>query len=193
MIFGNKMFILTLSFLIKTSINFYTLILLLRVLMQLVQCDFYNSFSQCIVRLTQPIVQKIQHFIPPRKNLDVASIFLSFILEVTKIFLLVSIEFKSFLINPISLLLFGLLGLIKSFGGMIFWIIIFHSILKWIHKGTAPEVTVIHKLSEPFISQIRRVIPIINEIDFSGVILILIIFFLNYLGLNFFPNIWYIL
>lgn len=184
---------LTLSFLIKTLINFYVLILLFRVWIQWVQCDSYNSFSKCIIQMTQPIVQKIQCFIPSRKNIDFASIFLSFILGIIKIFFLMSIEVKTFLFSPIFCLFLGVLSLIKAIGSMIFWIIIFRSILTWIDSRTSPEINLIYQLSEPFFYNIRRIIPIINQTDFSGVILIFIIYFLNYLGMRLLPNVWYFL
>ena len=46
----------TLTFLLSTVIELYTMALLLRVWMQWARCDFYNPFSQFVVKITQPIV-----------------------------------------------------------------------------------------------------------------------------------------
>ncbi|WP_337225167.1 YggT family protein, partial [Proteus terrae] len=46
----------TLTFLLSTVIELYTMALLLRVWMQWSRCDFYNPFSQFIVKITQPII-----------------------------------------------------------------------------------------------------------------------------------------
>lgn len=41
----------TLTFLLSTVIELYTMALLLRVWMQWARCDFYNPFSQFIVKI----------------------------------------------------------------------------------------------------------------------------------------------
>ncbi|RAV24717.1 YggT family protein, partial [Staphylococcus warneri] len=46
----------TLTFLLSTVIELYTMALQLRVWMQWARCDFYNPFSQFIVKITQPVV-----------------------------------------------------------------------------------------------------------------------------------------
>jgi YggT family protein len=45
----------TLTFLLSTVIELYTMALLLRVWMQWARCDFYNPFSQFVVKITQPV------------------------------------------------------------------------------------------------------------------------------------------
>ena len=42
----------TLTFLLSTVIELYTMALLLRVWMQWARCDFYNPFSQFIVKIS---------------------------------------------------------------------------------------------------------------------------------------------
>lgn len=42
----------TLTFLLATVIELYTMIMLLRVWMQWARCDFYNPFSQFVVKVT---------------------------------------------------------------------------------------------------------------------------------------------
>jgi len=60
---------LTLTFFAKTLIDVYVMILLLRIWMRWVKCDFYNPFSQFIVKMTHPIVNPIQSIIPSAKKL----------------------------------------------------------------------------------------------------------------------------
>lgn len=54
----------TLTFLLSTVIELYTMALLLRVWMQWSRCDFYNPFSQFIVKITQPIIGPLRRIIP---------------------------------------------------------------------------------------------------------------------------------
>lgn len=46
----------TLTFLLSTVIELYTMALLLRVWMQWSRCDFYNPFSQFIVKSLSPLL-----------------------------------------------------------------------------------------------------------------------------------------
>lgn len=41
---------LTLTFLVKTVVDIYVMVLLLRIWMQLTRTDFYNPFSQFVVK-----------------------------------------------------------------------------------------------------------------------------------------------
>ena len=59
----------TLTFLLSTVIELYTMALLLRVWMQWSRCDFYNPFSQFIVKITQPIIGPLRRIIPPMRTI----------------------------------------------------------------------------------------------------------------------------
>lgn len=58
----------TLQFLVQTIVGLYTIVLLLRVWLQWCRVDFYNPFSQTIVKLTQPVLAPLQKFIPTVAN-----------------------------------------------------------------------------------------------------------------------------
>ena len=74
----------TLTFLLSTVIELYTMVLLLRVWMQWARCDFYNPFSQFVVKITQPIIGPLRRIIPPMGPIDSASLLVAFILSVIK-------------------------------------------------------------------------------------------------------------
>ena len=64
----------TLTFLLSTVIELYTMVVLLRVWMQWARCDFYNPFSQFVVKATQPIVGPLRRIIPAMGPIDSASL-----------------------------------------------------------------------------------------------------------------------
>ena len=74
----------TLTFLLSTVIELYTMVMLLRVWMQWARCDFYNPFSQFVVKATQPIVGPLRRIIPAMGPLDSASLLVAFVLCVIK-------------------------------------------------------------------------------------------------------------
>jgi len=87
----------TLTFLLSTVIELYTMALLLRVWMQWARCDFYNPFSQFIVKITQPVVGPLRRVIPAMGPIDSSSLLMAFILSVIKaIVLFMVITFQPF-------------------------------------------------------------------------------------------------
>lgn len=181
---------LTLTFLAKTIIELYVMVLLLRIWMQWSRCDFYNPFSQFIVRITQPIIGPLRRVIPSLGPVDTASLLVAFILTTLKFPLLLLIQAGVISLDPVNLLV-GLLSLLKAAGSLIFWVIIVRSLMSWVSQGRSPIEYALMQLTEPMMAPIRRIIPAMGGIDFSAMGVILILYVLNYLGMDLFPGLWY--
>ncbi|TNF35135.1 MAG: YggT family protein, partial [Gammaproteobacteria bacterium] len=61
------------AFLIDTLFYLYTLLLMLRLLLQWVHADFYNPLSQFVVKLTNPPVIPLRRIIPGYWGIDFAT------------------------------------------------------------------------------------------------------------------------
>ena len=61
---------LTMTFLVKTLIDLYVMVLLLRIWMQWSRCDFYNPLSQFVVKITQPIIKPLRRVLPAIGPID---------------------------------------------------------------------------------------------------------------------------
>ncbi|AHF75832.1 Integral membrane protein [Sodalis praecaptivus] len=175
--------------LFKTLIDLYIMVLLLRIWMQWTRCDFYNPFSQLIVKITQPVIGPLRRVIPALGPLDSASLLLALILAMIKFPLLMLIEVHVLILDPIFLLV-GLLALLKAAGELVFWVVIIRSLLSWVSQGRSPMDVVLYQLTEPLMYPIRRFLPAMGGIDFSAMVVILILYALNYLGMSLFPGIW---
>lgn len=180
---------LTLTFLVKTVIDLYVLLLLLRIWLQWVRADFYNPMSQFVVKMTQPLVAPLRRLIPALGPIDTASLLLALILQIVKIVALSSLQSGGFVFTP-YFLLFGLIALIKSAGYLVFWLVIIRSLMSWVSQGRSPMDYVMHQLTEPLMAPIRRIIPAMGGLDFSGMIVILILYMLNYLAMDLFAPLW---
>lgn len=171
-----------LNFVILTLLQLYTSVLLLRVWMQCVRADFYNPFSQFIVKITQPIVRPLRSVIPSIGPIDTASILLAYIL------ILLGIIIPSYLSGtsiPFALMFpFAFIELLTAAGKMIFWVIIIRAILSWVSQGRNPIDHLLYQLTEPLMAPIRRVIPAMGGLDFSAMIVILVLYALNYLRVD---------
>lgn len=175
--------------LFKTLIDLYIMVLLLRIWMQWTRCDFYNPFSQLIVKMTQLVIGPLRRVIPTLGPLDVASLLLALILAMIKFPLLMLIEVHVLILDPIFFLV-GLLALMKAAGELVLWLVIIRSLLSWISQGRSPMDVVLYQLTEPLMYPIRRILPAMGGIDFSAMVVILILYALNYLGISLFPGMW---
>lgn len=183
---------LTLTFLVKTLIELYVMVLLIRIWMQWSRCDFYNPFAQFVVKITQPIIGPLRKVIPSLGPIDTSSLLVAFILTTLKYPLLLLIQVGVLSLDPMNLLV-GVLSLLKSAGNMVFWVIIARSLMSWISQGRSPIEYVLIQMTEPMMAPIRRILPAMGGIDFSAMIVILILYALNYLGMDLFPGLWYLL
>ena len=164
----------TLTFLLSTVFELYTMVLLLRVWMQWARCDFYNPFSQFVVKITQPIVGPLRRIIPPMGPLDSSSLLLAFILCFIKAIVL----FMVVTFQPI-IWISAVLILLKTIGLLIFWVLLLMAIMSWVSQGRSPVEFVLMQLAEPLLRPIRRLLPSMGGIDFSPMVLVLLLYVIN--------------
>lgn len=172
-----------LTFIVPTIIQLYIIILLLRVWMQWVRADFYNPFSQFVVKVTQPIVGPLRRFIPAIGAIDTATLLVAYILTVANI-LFVMWATNTLALISITLLPLSFIQLLTYAGKLVFWLILIRAILSWISQGRNPIDYMLMQLTEPLMSPIRRIIPAMGGLDFSAMIVMLILIALNYLRLD---------
>ncbi|MFB6422189.1 MAG: YggT family protein [Candidatus Malihini olakiniferum] len=183
---------LTLTFLVKTLIDLYVMVLLLRIWMQWSRSDFYNPLSQFVVKITQSIVRPLRRILPAMGPIDSASLILAFLFTTLKYPLLMLIQVSTFAINPVNLLI-GFLALLKSAGYLVFWVVIMRALMSWVSQGRSPVDRLLFQLTEPFMAPILRIIPAVGGIDFSAMAVVLVLYLLNFLGMDLFPEFWFLL
>jgi YggT family protein len=144
------------------------------------------------VKITQPIVGPLRRILPSLGPIDSASLLLAFLLMAIKYPLLLLIQGGALTLSPYNLL-FGLLSLLKSAGYLIFWVVLIRSLMSWISQGRSSMDYALYQLTEPLMAPIRRVIPVMGSIDFSAMAVILILYLLNYLGMDIFGQLWFLL
>ncbi|VFP78986.1 Uncharacterized protein YggT [Candidatus Erwinia haradaeae] len=174
---------LALFFLLTTVITLYIKILLLYIWMQWTGCDFYNPFLQRAIKITYPMIRPFQRVLSVFRPIDIATLAIAYILSV----LLVPIILRLLRFEPVFFY-FGLVLLIKSVGSLIFWIVISRAIISWVHREANSLDYVLFQLTEPMMIRIRRFIPLIGGIDCSPMLIILILYMLYFIGLEYVPG-----
>lgn len=166
-------------FLVNTLFDLYLMVVLLRVWLQVARADFYNPFSQFVVKATQPVVAPLRRFIPSLGGWDTATIIFAFVVAGLKITLLSLMMGAS--LNPIILAISALVILSKAIFKLLFWVLIIRAILSWISRGHNPIEAVMIQLTEPLMAPVRRIIPPMGGLDLSIIVVLLGLQFLEIL------------
>jgi len=163
----------------NTIAGLYLLFVVARFLLQLAKADFYNPISQAVFKATDPAVRLFRNFIPGYKGVDFSSLILAFIVQ--------------FLAISITIFLYS--GTIPSIGFIVTWsfigilnfIILFYYyaliasiVMSFItmfsgNMNPHPILLLVWQITEPIMAPFRRVIPPMGGLDFSPILIFLII------------------
>ncbi len=166
-------------FLINTAFSLLLMVVILRVWLQLVRADFYNPFSQFVVKATNPAVLPLRRLIPSIGSVDTATVVLAYLVAVAKLIVLQLVLVGSIQIP--ATFISGFLVLLKDTLDLLFWILIIRALLSWFSQGNNPVELVMHQLTEPLLRPIRRILPPMGGLDLSVLLLIIAIQFIKLL------------
>ncbi len=158
--------------LVEVVLDLYITAVVLRMLLGYVRANFYNPFSQFLVKITNPVLVPLRRFIPSLGTLDTSALVFAYGLKVLQTGLLVMIMGKS--AGLISILWVALGALIT----LVIWIfiiaIILQSVMSWLGNAHAnPIAPLLNNLTDPLLHPIRRYVSPIGGIDLSPLVAIL--------------------
>jgi YggT family protein len=156
-------------FLIQVVFGLYTLIVVLRFLLQLVRADFYNPLSQFIVKATSPVLTPLRRVIPGVGGLDVSSLLLAWLLKTVELLLTYLVKGFGLLIGPaLALAIPELVALVINI--YLFGILIL-VILSWVAPGGGnPALILLYQLTAPLLEPVRRRMPDMGGLDLSPMV-----------------------
>ena len=172
-------------FLINTLFDLYLMVVILRFWLQLVKADFYNPFSQFVVKATQPIIAPMRRVLPSMGSIDTSSILLALMVVMVKMLLLTLIAGAAF--DVLTILLFSVVSVVKNAGVLLFWMLLIRAILSWFNQGYNPVVMIMTQLTEPFLAPVRKILPPLGGLDLSVLVVFIAMNFLNMLFAQYIP------
>lgn len=172
-------------FLINTLFDLYLMVVILRFWLQLVKADFYNPFSQFVVKATQPIIAPMRRILPSMGSIDTSSILLALMVVMVKMLVLTLIAGAAF--DVLTILLFSVVSVVKNAGVLLFWMLLIRAILSWFNQGYNPVVMIMTQLTEPFLAPVRKILPPLGGLDLSVLVVFIAMNFLNMLFAQYIP------
>lgn len=165
------------NYLLRFAFDALLMILVLRLWLQLVKADFYNPFSQFIVKVSNPLVVPVRRVIPGFAGIDMATLLLAYLVGTLKFVVIPLINGGP--IDILSSMFFGALYLVKQTGVLLFIIMLVMALMSWVVQGYNPTQVIFHQLTEPFLRPIRKIIPNIGGLDLTVLVAFLLLNVIN--------------
>jgi YggT family protein len=161
--------------LVNTLGGLYLLAIMLRFLLQVARADFYNPFTQAIVKVTDPAVRLFRRIIPGYRGLDFASLVLALLVQCIATTLLISLSGLG--IPGAGLVVsWSVIGLLSLVLNIYFWGMMISIIASFIAPHSAhPALVLIRQLTEPLMEPFRRLLPSMGGLDLSPIFVFLAI------------------
>lgn len=146
---------------------------LLRLILQIVRADFYNPISQFMVRMTNPMLLPLRRIIPGFFGIDMAAVVLLVIFETLDI--LITNFLQGYTLGILSFLSVLLGMIIQHTAQLFFFAIIILVVISWINPGANyhPIGKLVYQITEPLLRPARRILPPLNGIDLSPILVII--------------------
>ena len=162
-----------LVYLIEVAAGFFTVLLLLRFLMQWARAgrnpvaDFVNAFTNFAVR-------PLRRVVPGLWGLDLSTLLLAWLTEFLAL-LLVAALVSGVAIGPgLGLIaLMALVNLVRLLLYIVIAVVILQAVLSWVNPYS-PIAPLLNALTRPFLRPLQRVIPTVANVDLSPLVVIII-------------------
>lgn len=149
-------------------------LIVLRVLLQWVHANFYNPICQFLYKATNPVLMPLRKIIPGWRNVDVAGIVLAWLATALKLVLLYATLGQTLGIFGLAVL--ALADLIDFVLLLYIVLILVRVVISFIGADSYhPVVPLVHQLTEPLMKPFRRWIPPMGGLDFSPMVVLLVI------------------
>jgi YggT family protein len=167
-----------LRFLIGILVDLYTLVVILRFLLQAVNAHYFNPVAQFVVQATRPVLAPLRRVIPPVGRWDFAAVVVALALMALKMALFRLLGITDVVIGGYavgiahvwlgSLAWLAVVDLITLVINVWFFAVLILAILSWIApSGSNPLAEVLERITDPLLRPVRRVMPLIGGIDLS--------------------------
>ncbi|MBU14446.1 MAG: YggT family protein [Gammaproteobacteria bacterium] len=157
----------------------YLLAVLLRFLLQIAKADFYNPVSQAVVRATDPLVRILRKVIPGYRGIDFSTLILAIVIEAIAICILITLYGGS--IPSVGFIVtWAVVGVIYFIVNIYYYAIIGSIIMSFVmlfsgNMNPHPILRLIWQLTEPVMGPLRKVLPPMGGLDFSPILIFIII------------------
>ncbi len=156
-------------FIIDTLFSLYILAVMLRFLLQWANADFYNPYSEFIVKITHPPLKFCRRYIPSIGKIDTSCIIFALALQMLADFSILMLTGVAPTLGSLAVL--AISQLVAMVINIFIFAIIARAVLSWMSAGTFnAAASILYSLTEPVLSVCRKMVPVISGIDLAPLI-----------------------
>ena len=153
-----------LVFLIRTVIDLYLFVLIIRFLLAAVHADYFNPLTQLAARLSNPIILPVRKIIPNIYRLELSSLVMIYMINMLK-FIVIAL-LSSMAINIGGLLVIALGDMLHLFLQAMTVALFLYVILSWV-QPFSPIQRALQQIVSPLVSPFQRIMPPVAGFDLS--------------------------
>ena len=137
-------------------------------MLQMARADFYNPFSQAVVKITNPTLIPLRKIVPGVFGVDIASIVLALLIQVLVGEIIAVIATGQLILNPLPLIIWGALGMMN----MVTYIYLVCLLILVVSSFVAPYsshpiLILVRQMMDPILRPVQKIIPPMGGLDFS--------------------------
>lgn len=163
-------------FLLQMALSLLGLAFLLRAWLYFIRMPPFNPYSQTIIQVTDWAVQPLRKLLKPGRYIDTPSVVAAWLCAVVYLigawWLITGTALAMEQILPV--LAAAALTVLKWALNVCFWVVLLQVILSWVNPSS-PAMQLLQAITRPIMEPIRRRLPATGAIDFSPLIVIIII------------------
>jgi len=149
-------------------------LIVLRVLLQWVRANFYNPICQFLYKATNPVLMPLRKVIPAWRNLDIAGITLAWLATALKLVLLYATVGQT--LGVLGLAVLALADLVDFLLLLYIVLVLVRVVISFVGADSYhPVVPLVMQLTEPVMKPFRRLIPNVGGLDFSPMVVLLVL------------------
>ena len=165
--------------LVRTATWVFLIALVARFLAQVARANFYTPVAHTIVAITNPVLQPLRRIIPSIGGLDIACLILIWLTQwlygMFMVFIVHGAE-----VSVVQIALWALAAVGGIFLEVLRWSMIIVAIGSWVTAGqNNPIIGFLTQISEPFVAPFRRFGLQIGMMDFTYLLVFMVIIILK--------------
>ena len=161
----------TLILIIDLVMRLATLLFLVRFLLQASGADFYNPISQAVIKGSDPLAAPLRKLLPSPGKFDLATLLLAFVMGVVFVALIS--------MGRLTISQYAIFGIIRTLSVLVdfyWWSMLIIVIASFVSQGNShPGLSLLDQLVDPLIRPIRSILPSMGPLDFSPMVVILML------------------
>ena len=162
--------------LLRISFWLYTVVLVLRFMLHFANADYYNPVSQGLVRFTKLPVELLGRFLPTLGRFDLATLVAAILCGYLAIGFQAALQGYSLAGYWGMAVLWSAIGIANLALDIAFVCLLVSILISWLQPRQSHTILdVCQQLVEPMMAPLRRVLPPISGLDFSPILLFVLI------------------